>query len=418
MQMSEKQKVFIKTFGCRTNLFDSQVMLSNLKDFEITQNEDEADIVIVNSCTVTNGADSGTRGYVNSANKKNQKVYLTGCGAHTKGEGLFEADKVFGVFGQSEKTKINEMLKKETKFYEIGDLDFIDDAVVEEFVGKSRAFIKIQEGCNFRCSYCIIPFVRGDARSLDEENILEQITRLAANGFGEFILTGTNVGSYGQGEGRSMAALLKRMSQIKGVRRIRIGSMEPIQVSDEFKELLSEPWLEKHLHIAIQHSSKEMLRLMNRRNRIDNDIKLFNELHEKGFALGTDFIVGHPGETDALWKEAMQNLKEMPLTHVHAFTYSKRDGTPSAMMKGDINGLVSKQRMLELNAFVDANNLRFRQTHKVPLEVLVESEKEGIYTGLDQFFNRIHIECEHDLVGNWITIEDYEIQEEMNYVKL
>ena len=414
----ELQKVFIKTFGCRTNLFDSQVMLSNLKDFEITQNEDEADIVIVNSCTVTNGADSGTRGYVNSANKKNQKVYLTGCGAHTKGEGLFEADKVFGVFGQSEKTKINEMLKKETKFYEIGDLDFIDDAVVEEFVGKSRAFIKIQEGCNFRCSYCIIPFVRGDARSLDEENILEQITRLAANGFGEFILTGTNVGSYGQGEGRSMAALLKRMSQIKGVRRIRIGSMEPIQVSDEFKELLSEPWLEKHLHIAIQHSSKEMLRLMNRRNRIDNDIKLFNELHEKGFALGTDFIVGHPGETDALWAEAMKNLKEMPLTHVHAFTYSKRDGTPSAMMKGDINGLVSKQRMLELNALVDANNLSFRQSHKVPLEVLVESEKEGVYTGLDQFFNRIHLECEHDLLGNWITVEDYEIREDINYAKL
>ncbi len=416
--MNTKQKVFIKTFGCRTNLFDSQVMLSNLKDFEITENEDEADIVIVNSCTVTNGADSGTRGYVNAANKKNQKVYLTGCGAHTKGEGLFEADKVFGVFGQSEKTKINEMLKKETKFYEIGDLDFIDDAVVEEFVGKSRAFIKIQEGCNFRCSYCIIPFVRGDARSLDEENILEQIRRLAANGFGEFILTGTNVGSYGQGEGRSMAALLKRMSQIKGVRRIRIGSMEPIQISDEFKELLNEPWLEKHLHIAIQHSSKEMLRLMNRRNRIDSDIKLFNELHDKGFALGTDFIVGHPGETDVLWKEAMHNLKEMPLTHVHAFTYSKRDGTPSANMKGDINGLVSKARMAELNTLVNANNLKFRLEHKVPLEVLVESEKEGIYTGLDQFFNRIHITCEHDLLGNWITIEDYEIQEEMNYVKL
>jgi len=418
MQMLEKQKVFIKTFGCRTNLFDSQVMLSNLKDFEITQNEDEADIVIVNSCTVTNGADSGTRGYVNAANKKNQKVYLTGCGAHTKGESLFEADKVFGVFGQSEKTKINEMLKKETKFYEIGDLDFIDDAVVEEFVGKSRAFIKIQEGCNFRCSYCIIPFVRGDARSLDEENILEQITRLAANGFGEFILTGTNVGSYGQGEGRSMAALLKRISQIKGVRRIRIGSMEPIQVSAEFKELLNEPWLEKHLHIAIQHSSKEMLRLMNRRNRIDSDIKLFNELHEKGFALGTDFIVGHPGETDALWKEAMANLKEMPLTHVHAFTYSKRDGTPSAMIKGEINGLVSKARMAELNALVNANNLKFRQEHKVPLEVLVESEKEGIYSGLDQFFNRIHIECKNDLLGNWIMIEDYEIQEDINYVKL
>lgn len=416
--MTSKQKVFIKTFGCRTNLFDSQVMLSHLKDFEIIENENEADIIIVNSCTVTNGADSGVRGYVNSANKMGAKVYLTGCGAHTKGESLFNAEKVFGVFGQSEKAKINEMLKKESKFYEIGDLDFIDDTVVEEFVGKSRAFIKIQEGCNFRCSYCIIPFVRGDARSHDEEKILEQIRRLAANGFGEFVLTGTNVGSYGQGEKRSMAGLLKRMSQIKGVRRIRIGSMEPIQITPEFKELLGEPWLEKHLHVAIQHSSQEMLRIMNRRNRVESDIKLLNELCEKGFALGTDFIVGHPGETDALWKEAMENLKQMPLTHIHAFTYSKRDGTPSATMKGEINGLVSKERMLELNALIAANNLDFRQKHRVPLEVLIESEKGNIYTGLDQFFNRIEVECEYDLSGNWISIEKYDINEEANYARL
>ena len=297
-------------------------------------------------------------------------------------------------------------------------MDFIDDTVVEEFVGKSRAFIKVQEGCNFRCSYCIIPFVRGDARSHDEEKILEQITRLAANGFGEFILTGTNVGSYGQGVKRTMAGLLKRISMIKGVRRIRIGSMEPIQITDEFKELLNEPWLEKHLHVAIQHSSQEMLRIMNRRNRVDTDIKLLNELADKGFALGTDFIIGHPGETDALWKEAIQNLKQMPLTHVHAFTYSKRDGTPSASMKGDINGLVSKERMAELTALIHQNNYLFRQDNRVPLEVLVESEKEGIYTGLDQFFNRIEIACEHDLNGNWITIEDYEVKEDSNYVKL
>ncbi len=416
--MATLPKVFIKTFGCRTNLFDSQVMLAHLEDFEITQEEDEADIVIVNSCTVTNGADSGVRGYVNAANKKGAKVYLTGCGAHTKGESLFEGEKVFGVFGQSEKSKINDLLKEKERFYQIGDLDFIDDTVVEEFVGKSRAFIKIQEGCNFRCSYCIIPFVRGDARSHDEEKIIDQITRLAANGFGEFILTGTNVGSYGQGQKRTMAGLLKRISQIKGVRRIRIGSMEPIQVTDEFKELLGEPWLEKHLHIAIQHSSPEMLRIMNRRNRVETDIELLNELNSKGFAVGTDFIVGHPGESDALWKEAMANLKKMPLTHVHAFTYSKRDGTPSADLKGEVNGLVSKARMAELTALIQANNLQFRKEHKVALDILVENEKDGIYTGFDQFFNRMEIECEHDLSGNWITIEDYDIREDVNYVRL
>ena len=247
----KKQKVYFKTFGCRTNVFDSQVMMGQLKDFDITENESEADVVVVNSCTVTNGADSGVRGYINHIEREGKaKVFLTGCGAHTKGESLFEKKKVFGVFGQSEKQRINTLLKENSRFYEIGDLDFIDDNVVDDFVGKSRAFIKIQEGCNFRCSYCIIPFVRGDARSIDETLILDQVKRLAENGFGEFILTGTNVGSYGHREGRSIASLMKKMSYIRGVRRIRVGSMEPIQVSDEFKEILDEPWLEKHLHIA------------------------------------------------------------------------------------------------------------------------------------------------------------------------
>jgi len=392
--------------------------MSRLNDFDITLNEDEADIVVVNSCTVTNGADSGVRGYINHAEKEGKQIFMTGCGAHTKGESLFEKKKVFGVFGQSEKAQINSLLQSKTRFYELGDLDFVDENVVEEFIGKSRAFIKVQEGCNFRCSYCIIPFVRGDARSMHEDKILEQVTRLAANGFGEFILTGTNVGSYGQGEGRSIAALMKKMSMIRGVRRIRIGSMEPIQISDEFKELLNEPWLEKHLHVALQHTSPEMLRIMNRRNRFPSDLKLFEELASKGFALGTDFIVGHPGESDAIWNEAMQNLQRLPLTHVHAFTYSKRDGTPSATMKPVVNGTVSKSRMKMLTEMVTMNNLKFRTQSSATLEVLIESEKEGLFHGLDQFFNKVVIKSPHDLSGNWLTLNDYEVKEEFNYAEL
>ncbi|HHH72710.1 MAG TPA: MiaB/RimO family radical SAM methylthiotransferase, partial [Sulfuricurvum sp.] len=287
-----KTKVYFKTFGCRTNIFDSQVMMERLEDFDITDDEQAADIVIVNSCTVTNGADSGVRGYVSAQQKHGKTVMLTGCGAHTKGQSLFEAGKVQGVFGQSEKSKINDLLKRTSRFYELGDLDFIDNSVVENFIGKSRAFIKIQEGCSFRCSYCIIPFVRGDARSIDESVILEQVYRLAGNGFGEFILTGTNIGSYGQGERRNIASLMKKMSMIRGVRRIRLGSLEPVQITEEFLEVLKEPWLERHLHIALQHTSKAMLKLMNRRNKFEEDLKLFTMLSEKGFALGTDFIVG------------------------------------------------------------------------------------------------------------------------------
>ncbi len=415
-----KKKVYFKTFGCRTNLYDSQVMMSSLKEYDITENEDEADVIVINSCTVTNGADTHVRSYISQVEKHNSdaKLFLTGCGAHTKGESLLKENRIHGVFGQSEKQKIDTLLKKEQPFYEPGDLNHVDDMVVDEFIGKSRAFIKIQEGCNFRCSYCIIPYVRGDARSMDESRILEQITRLASNGFGEFILTGTNVGSYGQDRRTSLAKLMKRMSQIRGVRRIRLGSVEPIQIGDEFKEILDEPWMEKHMHIALQHTSPKMLKLMNRRNVYKHDRELFEFLADKGYAIGTDFITGHPGESEELWREAMLNAAELPLTHIHAFTYSKRDGTPSAVMKPEVNGKVAKARLHELQDLIYAKNLAFREAYNGSLDVLIESYKEGLYHGLDQHFNKIVVESKEDLVGNWLNIENYEVKKDFNYARV
>jgi threonylcarbamoyladenosine tRNA methylthiotransferase MtaB len=414
-----RKKVYFKTFGCRTNLYDSQVMMSSLKEYDITQDESEADVVVINSCTVTNGADTHVRSYISQIEKTSDvKIFLTGCGAHTKGEKLLSEKRVHGVFGQSEKQKIDFMLSKEQPFYDPGDLNHIDDVIVDDFIGKSRAFIKIQEGCNFRCSYCIIPYVRGDARSMDDGKILEQISRLALNGFGEFILTGTNVGSYGQDTKTSLAKLMKKISQIRGVRRIRVGSIEPIQMSDEFKEILDEPWLEKHLHIALQHTAPAMLKLMNRRNVYKQDRELFEFLSEKGYAIGTDFITGHPGESVDLWREAMLNAAELPLTHLHAFTYSKRDTTPSATMKPEVSGSLAKERLHELEALIKAKNYAFRKNSNKELEVLVESFKDGLYHGFDQNFNKIAIKSEDDLLGNWVNIQNYEVQEEGNYAQL
>ena len=410
------KKVYFKTFGCRTNQFDTQVMMSKLKDFELTQNEDEADVIMVNSCTVTNGADSSVRAYINgrSRSNPNAKVILAGCGSHSKGESLFEDKKVFGVMGHSEKEKINDILKYDKPFYQIGDLNHIDSTIVEEFVGKSRAFIKIQEGCDFRCSYCIIPSVRGDARSHKEEDILIQIEKLAANGFGEFILTGTNVGSYGQKENTSMAKLLKQMSMIRGVRRIRIGSLEPIQIDDEFKELLNEPWMAKHLHIALQHTSDKMLKVMNRRNEFKTDFELLNEIAEKGYGIGTDYIVGHPGEDEVEWKEAMERIELLPLTHVHAFSYSKRDNTASATMKPEIKGNIAKERHRELTAKIKAKNRDFRMRHNQNLEVLIEQGRDGIYHGYDQYFNKIEVSSKEDITSNWIMVEEATIEGDKN----
>ena len=411
-----QKKVYFKTFGCRTNQFDTQVMMSKLKDYTLTENELESDFIVVNSCTVTNGADSSVRNYISSMKRKNPdaKVILAGCGSHSKGETLFEDKKVFGVIGHSEKENINTVLKNEEPFYQIGDLEHIDSTIVEEFVGKSRAFIKIQEGCDFRCSYCIIPAVRGDARSHKEETILEQITKLASNGFGEFILTGTNVGSYGQDHNTSMAKLLKKMSMIRGVRRIRIGSLEPIQIDDEFMELLDEPWMARHMHIALQHTSDKMLKIMNRRNEYKTDFDLFHKIAERGYALGTDYIVGHPGEDATEWALAMERVKELPLTHVHAFSYSKRDNTASAAMKPEIRGNIAKERHRELTAIIKAKNLAFRREHTQALEVLLENGKNGVYHGFDQYFNKVSVQSDEDLSSNWVFLNDVEVTHEGN----
>ncbi len=414
------KKVYFKTFGCRTNQFDTQVMMSKLREFELTTDENKSDIIVVNSCTVTNGADSSVRNYISSMKRKNPhaKVILAGCGSHSKGETLFEDKKVFGVMGHSEKENINEILKIEKPFYQIGDLEHIDSTIVEEFVGKSRAFIKIQEGCDFKCSYCIIPAVRGNARSHTQETILTQVEKLASNGFGEFILTGTNVGSYGQDHNTSMAKLLKKMSMIRGVRRIRIGSLEPIQIDEEFIELLDEPWMAKHLHIALQHTSDKMLKLMNRRNTFHTDMELFEKIAAKDYALGTDFIVGHPGEDEKEWEEAINRVKLLPLTHVHAFSYSKRDNTLSATMKPEIRGNIAKDRHKELSTLIKAKNYAFRQNHTQNLEVLLENGKDGIFTGFDQYFNKIEVQSKEDLSSNWVLLNNLEVTNDGNKAKI
>lgn len=412
------KKVFFKTFGCRTNIYDTQVMMANLSDFEVTEDEKSADIIVVNSCTVTNGADTGVRSYINHASKEGKKVIVAGCGAISKGESLFAQNKVFGVMGHSEKGQINTLLKQERPFYQIGDLTSLDETIVHEYTGKTKAFIKIQEGCNFRCSYCIIPYVRGNARSQDESKIIDQVEKLALNGYGEFVLTGTNIGSYGKDKGSSLGKLVQRLGAIRGVRRIRLGSIEPVQIDESFREILREPWLERHLHVALQHTSERMLELMRRRNNVKRDLELFHELSEYGFALGTDFITGHPGESDEIWQEAYTTLEQFPLTHLHAFTYSKRDGTPSSTMKPEIKGDVAKERLKAIEALVESKNITFRQKYNaIPLSVLVEEHKDDRYIGYDQFFNKVIIQSDRDLLKEWVNIETYEIQQEANHAR-
>ncbi len=405
------KRVYLKTFGCRTNLYDSAIMASNLKDFILVNSEDEADIVVVNSCTVTNSADGSVRGYITKQNNAGKKVIIAGCGAFSQGEELKKQNKVFGVFGHSEKSNINELLKSKEPFFKLGDLNFIDKDIVSDFSSKTKAFIKIQEGCDFNCSYCIIPSVRGRARSQDESLILSQIKNLALNGFGEFVLTGTNIGSYGKDRGTTLAKLLKKISKIQGVKRVRLGSLEPSQIDDEFKELLNEDFLEKHLHIALQHTNEKMLKIMRRRNSLKSDLELFEYIAEKGFALGTDFIVGHPGESEEIWQDGLKNFKKFPLTHLHAFTYSKREKTHSATLKDDVKGDIAKKRLKILQDIVKENNFAFRKKHSKNLLVLVEEQNKGY----DQYYNQVKISSNQDLHKSWILLKEVEVKKEGNF---
>jgi tRNA A37 methylthiotransferase MiaB len=156
-----------------------------------------------------------------------------------------------------------------------------------------------------------------------------------------------------------------------------------------------------------------MLGLMNRRNKLKSDLELFEFIASKNYALGTDFIVGHPGETEAIWREAIENIKRFPLTHLHGFTYSKRDGTPSATMSGQVNGDIAKKRLAELTSIIDEKNYNFRQQQK-NIEVLIEQEKDGKYLGYDQFFNQIEVKSDADLVGDWINLSDFSIDKDLN----
>lgn len=408
-------KIYFKTFGCRTNIYDTQLIKSNIKSGEITYDEQGADVVVINSCTVTNGADADVRNYVNKMNRLGKKILLTGCGAVSRGEELYKNGAVFGVFGMSQKEKIDEFLGSESKFYDIGDLSSVEKNLVSDYEDHTKAFIKIQEGCDFNCSYCIIPSVRGRSRSSSEDAILKEAASLAANGFSEIVLTGTNIGSYGKAEGTSLGALLQKLGAIRGIRRIRLGSIEPSQIDESFREILSEPWLERHLHIALQHTSQKILSIMRRRNSALRDLELFCELAERGFALGTDFIVAHPGESEEIWLEALENFKKFPLTHLHAFIFSPRQGTASASLKGRIDGKTAKARLKMLQNITALNNYKFRLSHKVPLNVLIERKNGEFYEGYDQFYDKIWIKSDEDLSKKWMEIRDYEVKFDGNF---
>lgn len=443
------EKVYFKTFGCRSNLYDTQVMIHSLlgdsKGFDNTQNkknyivvesESDANIVVINSCTVTNKADKEVRSYARKCTKVGKRVIFTGCGVKHLGANLFKQNAVHSVFSHSHKEDLKTILdsKLRVNLVKEKNKNHIDSSIFPQVIGRVRAFIKIQEGCNFRCSYCVIPSVRGAARSFSEEQILKQVEILAQNGVSEVILTGTNIGSYGLDTGAHIIDLLAEIDKIKGIRRIRLGSLEPSQIDGRFLDSLSSiKSLEKHLHIAIQHTHPAMLKIMNRKNTFERDLELFSELARRQMTLGTDFIIGHHGESEEIFKLALQNLEKLPLTHIHPFIYSPRIGTASAKNVNKleiVRGDVAKKRLGLVQNIITQKNLDFRMRNKNKiLKVLIDGHKsyennnvtESYITGLDEYFNRILVPLESRFLqssnidsikkGSWLEVSHYDVKD-------
>lgn len=410
-------KIFFKTFGCRTNIYDTELLRAYFSSAEIALSEEEADFVVVNSCTVTNGADSDVRNYLRRIARKEKRAILAGCGAVSKGDELFKERLVWGVLGGENKDKLRGFLQENRPFFALGGLKFNEKKTAVNFDSHTKAFLKIQEGCNFNCSYCIIPQVRGESRSVELAALVKQSEELVANGFSEIVLTGTNIGSFKP----SLGALLQELGKIRGLRRVRLGSIEPSQIDEAFLEVCKEDFVEKHLHIALQHTSEEMLRLMRRRNRTKEDLKLFLKLAQEGFGLGTDYIVAHPGENEQIWQEAVANLQNFPLTHIHAFIFSPRSNTHSQELLnkfGAVNGTIGKQRLNQICELVKAKNLNFRQTqaqNNAALSVLVEKKDGEFYSGFDEFYNKCFVKSEENLSKKWVKVTNFEAKEDGNY---
>ena len=353
-------KFYIYTLGCKVNSYESRIMTEDLINAGYVEEKDNnipADIYIINTCSVTNTADSKSLKLIRQAIKKNKDAIIVVCGclAQVKPETV-NIEGVDIVIGNKNKSKVSEYINeyvknknKKTDIYDISNVEF-ETMQLNNF-DKTRAFIKIQDGCNNFCAYCIIPYTRGSVRSKPREDILNEIDHLTLNGHKEIVLTGIHTGNYGsEFDNYDFADLLNEIVKIKKLSRIRISSIEITELNDRVLEIIkNNNVLVDHLHIPLQSGSDEILKLMNRKYYI-HFIEKINKIRKirPDISITTDVIVGFPNETDKNFNETIETIKKVDFSKLHVFPYSKREGTKAATMEGQIKEEVKKQRVMEL----------------------------------------------------------------------
>ncbi len=349
-------KVGICSLGCKVNIYESEVATDLLKKggYEIVPFEDKADIYIINTCSVTNESDKKSRKMINRAKKNNSEaiIVVMGCYSQVSSDDI-EADI---ILGNKDKSKIVEILNdfirdRESKkiIYDLSSVEF-EKMEISHFDNHTRAFVKIQDGCNAFCSYCIIPYTRGRVRSKNKDDVIEEVSRLVKDGYKEIVLTGIHTGRYGIDINSSLYELLCELVKIPNIYRIRLSSIEINEVTPEIIDLYkNNKIMARHLHVPLQSGSNKILKLMNRRYNKEEFMKMIDKLREiEDISLTTDLIVGFPNETDDDFEETMDTLKKIHFTKIHTFPYSRRRGTVADKMDGHISGDIKKKRVHEV----------------------------------------------------------------------
>lgn len=356
-------KVAFYTLGCKVNTYESE-SISELfiqKGFERVNHHEFSDVYVINTCTVTNSGDSKSRKAIRHLIKQNPEAVIAvmGCYSQMSPDEVYEIDGVDIVIGTKHREQIVDLvlenLRKRERVLHVTDVSRyreFDETHVTNFTENTRAFLKIQDGCNNFCSYCIIPFARGPVRSRHKESILEEAIKLVKNHYHEIVLTGIHTGGYGYDLANySFFDLLNELSSIKGLDRIRISSIEINELTDEILNLIAtKDNFAKHLHIPLQSGSERVLKDMRRHYTKDEFRQMVRNIRAfvPQIALTTDVIVGFPGETEEEYEEMVDFIKEMAFSELHVFPYSKRSGTIAATMPNQINGTIKSLRVNDL----------------------------------------------------------------------
>ncbi len=403
-------RVAFYTFGCRLNQAETAILEQQFEQrgYQVVDYRDGADVVIVNTCTVTENGDADTRRLVNKINRLNPqtRIALVGCQAQVQREKLLSLPNVHWVVGNEQKMDLTRILQDHWKDSEP---QVITPAIRRQSFTlpvagidrkHTRANLKIQDGCDFFCSFCIIPYARGRARSREFEDILKEARQLVAAGHKELVITGINVGTY-RYEGKTVFDVIRALEELEGLARIRISSIEPTTIPEGFlQNMRNGSKLCRYLHIPLQSGSNKILQRMNRRYTREEFAEFLWQVYREvpNICLGTDVIVGFPGETEEHFEETYRFLRELPLAYFHVFSYSERQWAKSRKLEGKVYREVIERRSKRLRE-LSARKRRIyleKQIGRVE-KVLFEQEKKGYWTGLTDTYIRVKVKARRDL---------------------